>query len=174
VPAATLQGVFIAHALTASDIPREVAGHFWAKVEQTDGCWLWNGRIADDGYGQFAWKIRRTRRNTTRPAHRIAYVLLRGPLPPGSTIDHLCHKPEACVNGSACPHRRCVRPDHLAITDPATNTMRGASLGAHNAIKTHCPKGHPLAFIGRERRRRYCITCRREARQRGGVPSSAA
>ena len=30
----------------------ELPEHFWDKVNKTDSCWLWTGKI-DDGYGRF-------------------------------------------------------------------------------------------------------------------------
>jgi hypothetical protein len=34
--------------MNASDRER-----FWAKVEQTQGCWLWRSSLNNKGYGQF-------------------------------------------------------------------------------------------------------------------------
>ena len=114
---------------------------FWAKVEKTEGCWLWTAKL-DGGYGRFAL----TRRDF-RLAHRVSYEWNVGPIADGMTIDHLCHTRDAtCPGGPACLHRRCVRPDHLEVVTPRTNVLRAATVTGINAAKTHCDRGgHPLS-----------------------------
>jgi hypothetical protein len=71
---------------------------FWAKVQKSDGCWLWQGcRGARDGRGLF-WLEGRT-----VSAARIAFLLSRRE-DPGKTA--LRHK---------CENRLCVNPDHLEL-----------------------------------------------------------
>jgi hypothetical protein len=65
-----------------------------------------------------------------RQAHRFAWELLRGAIPDGLTLDHLCR------------NRRCVNPDHLEPVTAVENTMRGQAPHAINARKTHCLRGH--------------------------------
>jgi len=108
------------------------------------GCWIWTGTLVS-GYGQF--KVERVRWK----AHRWSYTALVGPIPDGLQIDHLCRTP-ACVN-----------PDHLEPVTPRINTLRGESIQARNALKTHCDHGHPLSgdnlvVYGKMR---ACRTCRR-------------
>ena len=74
--------------------------------EPRTGCWLWNGTLTWGGYGQ----ISRNGRNTT--AHRAMWKHLRGPIPPGMTIDHLCLT------------RRCVNPAHLEVVTYSENNYR--------------------------------------------------
>src|SRR5438128_4038158 len=88
------------------------------------GCWRWTGKIKPNGYGVFWW------RKQERYAHRVAYELWKGSIAAGLRVDHLCRV------------RSCVNPDHLELVTPHTNVLRGVSLSAQNAKKTHCPRGH--------------------------------
>jgi putative DNA primase/helicase len=56
---------------------------FVAKIEESEsGCWLWTAQISADGYGQFHLNGRKTR------AHRAAWMLLVGDIPPELVLDH--------------------------------------------------------------------------------------
>ena len=81
---------------------------FWAKVQKTDGCWLWTART-DKGYGMF-WRGDREVR-----AHRFAYEQLVEPIPAGLELDHR----------HTCP-KHCVNPEHLR---PATHQQNSQNLG---------------------------------------------
>lgn len=119
------------------------------------GCWLWQGvRFSRTGYAQFSVD------NKTRSVHRVAYELYVGPIPDGLTVDHLCRV------------RNCVNPEHLEAVTARENILRGESPCAHNARKTHCPKGHPYdegntrwSVLTSGQRNRVCRICSRE-RQR--------
>lgn len=76
--------------------PRDPATRFWEKVRKTDECWLWSAGTNQYGYGLFWY------RTGMVSAHRFAYELERGQIPPGHELDH---RP-------SCP-KHCVRPDHL-------------------------------------------------------------
>lgn len=57
-----------------------LADRFWAKVEKTEGCWLWTSATWGSGYG-FFW-IGGTKRSEY--AHRISWELANGtPVPDG-------------------------------------------------------------------------------------------
>lgn len=115
-----------------------------ALPEPNSGCWLWTGRVDKDGYGSFQVnkEIGKVR------AHRFAYEYIRGPIPPGLVINHLCE-----VAG-------CVNPDHLeAITQQANIDYCRSHVGK----RTHCPKGHAYAgdnLVIDCTGRRVCRTCR--------------
>jgi hypothetical protein len=105
----------------------ESAARFWSQVEKSpDGCWLWQGAMHHNGYGRPAWQGRRTM------AHRIAYTLLRGDIPEGKQLDHLCRV------------RRCVNPNHLEPVTQRENILRGIAPTAVNARRTACTHGHDL------------------------------
>jgi len=127
---------------------RTVEQRFWQKVKQLPGgCWEWMGTILATGYGQFVIK--------RKPfmAHRVSYEMLIGPIGEGLYIDHLCRNP------------RCVNPSHLEPVTPRENVMRGETIVARFAKKTHCPKGHPYDAENTYRIKtggRACRACMRE------------
>lgn len=67
-------------------------------VDEASGCWIWSNGCAN-GYGEI-------RRGEFRGrAHRYVYERLRGPIPEGKCLHHICGTP------------RCVNPDHLVLVD---------------------------------------------------------
>ena len=88
-------------------------------------CVEWVGECDDEGYGVFYAGGKAFR------AHRVAYVVDRGPIdPPSKLILHECDNPS------------CVRPDHLKIGTQADNmddmARRGRSLrGDRNPSRLH-------------------------------------
>lgn len=102
----------------------ELPDRFWTKIEKIGGCWLWTAYTDHKGYGRFKLDGKAER------AHRVSYEALVGPIPEGLQLDHLCRV------------RSCVNPDHMEAVTNRENCMRGDTLPAANAIKTHCPRGH--------------------------------
>lgn len=102
---------------------------FWTKVEKTGSCWLWRGQLDAYGYGMV--RDPRWGKTGTRKAHRLSYAMCIGEIPQGLDLDHLCRV------------RHCVNPAHLEPVTRRTNLLRGQTIPAANAAKTHCPKGHP-------------------------------
>jgi hypothetical protein len=125
---------------------------FWPLVQKTDRCWLWMGWRDALGYGRF-WMNGRS-----QFAHRVAWYLTYDAWPP-LPLDHLCRVP-SCVNVIS----------HLEPVTSRVNSLRGQTVAAANAQKTHCPRGHPYDEVNTRRTggRRFCRACRRahEARYR--------
>ncbi|MBT2430556.1 HNH endonuclease [Streptomyces sp. ISL-112] len=140
-------------------------------VKDASGCWMFGGAPNPvNGYcGIYVHGA------GTRPAHRVAYELLVGPIPVNMEIDHLCHTWDRnCPGGMDCSHRRCVNPEHLEPVSRMENHRRSLSPAAINERKTHCDSGHeftPSNTILRKlqtpaglRERRACRECERQWR----------
>lgn len=121
------------------------------KISHEDGCWPWIGRINNSGYSEVWYE------GASCKAHRVIYALLIGPIPSGLQLDHLCR------------NRRCVNPEHLEPVTSRVNTLRGVSIPAQNARKTHCVRGHLLVadnlYTTQSRACRACFPVRRKANE---------
>jgi hypothetical protein len=77
-------------------------------------CWIWTGARAkggnrnwnSDGYPIFQAT---TLRPKTRRAHRLAYQIWKGRIPPTAQVQHTCNVP------------LCCNPDHLVLGSAAEN-----------------------------------------------------
>lgn len=123
-----------------------------------DGCWEWQGIKNAYGYGVITTGS--TSYGTVRRfmAHRLAWEFLRGPIPDGLQMDHLCR------------NRGCVNPDHLEPVTQHENLLRGNTIPARNAAKTHCAKGHAYDEANTRRDKktgaRICRACRADQQRR--------
>lgn len=82
-----------------------------ARTDRTGECWIWTGSKTWNGYGFYCLRGRRTR------AHRVAYELAVGKIPPGLDIDHMCRT------------RLCVNPSHLQAVDRKSNNENRSNVG---------------------------------------------
>ena len=145
---------------------------FWAKVDRRgpDECWPWLSATDRAGYARFG----SVTRYGTNIAHRIAWMLVNGPIPDGLDLDH--------VRARGCVLRSCVNVNHLEPVTHFENCRRGSQ-----AQQTHCVNGHPFDsenLVMRFRRSgapyRQCKTCLRirakqqTAKQKGAAQTTPA
>ena len=145
--------------------PSRIARGEWLRflrktVVDDEGHWLWQGSVDWGGYGHYAWH------GFVYPAHRFAYIALRGPIAGRFELDHLC-----CI-------RHCVNPNHLDLVTHHINILRGRGAQRGGTRLVSCKRGHPFnddntlvrrkryadGTVGRNRRCRICTEqYRREA-----------
>lgn len=103
------------------------------EVEPNSGCWLWTGSMGLAGYG----RIKNAGR--TMMAHRIMYTRMKGAIPRGLHLDHLCRTP------------LCINPDHLEPVTPSENVKRGACVQKHLKCSAIHIKRRPRLNCDKER-----------------------
>lgn len=87
------------------------------RVVITDaGCHEW-ARRGEGGYGDMPRVA--ARQLGERRAHRAAYVLAHGPIPPGLGVLHSCDNPP------------CIRPEHIRAGTRAENSADMVARGRH-------------------------------------------
>lgn len=115
--------------MSAKPIPPEI--RFWAKVSKgpgKDDCWLWTAWTFKDGYGGFDVDGR------TIIAHRYAYILAYGTIPPDLSV---CHN---CPNGD---NPGCVRPSHLWLGTTGANNRDAMAKGRLSSGDRHYARLRP-------------------------------
>jgi len=93
-----------------------VLDRFWAKVDTSGECWLWTGATAGSAnpYGYF--QPGSSAQGPQVYAHRFAYEITYGPIPPGMQVDHVAER--------GCISQLCVRPEHLEAVTKTENLRR--------------------------------------------------
>jgi hypothetical protein len=134
---------------------------FWARVDQSGECWLWQGSRNAKGYGTLQ---RHAVQPTPMLAHRYAWMLAVGSIPDGLNVLHTCDTPA------------CVRPAHLFLGTLADNNadMRAKGRASAPPMRWHglCKRGHPLTAANRapaSNGRTYCRTCKRASQRQPGA-----
>lgn len=132
-----------------SDLPERIASKI--QINPDTGCWGWRRAKHPRGYAHIWWE------GKVWNGHTLTYLLLVGPVPEGTELDHTCRV--------TC----CINPSHLEPVTHRINVLRGESPSAQHARKTHCVNNHPLPDD------RICRPCRaadaraRRLRQRQAV-----
>jgi hypothetical protein len=134
----------------AFSVPGEPQGKALQRVlreaREQGSCWVPAQKPDRKGY------VRVKVQGKSVPVHRIAYTTLRGAIPAGLTIDHLCRNPS------------CFNPSHLEPVTVEENIRRGTQ-GQAQASKTHCIRGHEFTRENTYRppgkNERACRECQR-------------
>jgi len=85
------------------------------KIDETTGCWLWQGALDIDGYA--VKRLTVDGRPILRRAHIWYYEMWHGEVPPGMVVRHRCDV------------RRCVNPQHLQLGTVADNVRDTVTRG---------------------------------------------
>jgi hypothetical protein len=131
------------------------------------GCWEiqtfrrhsrdWEG---GSGYGEMSY------RGKTWRAHRLAFRLVKGPIPAGHVVRHTCN------------NQCCCNPDHVVSgtqKDNIADCIKAGNQQFHPSHYTHCKHGHPFEATARLTKEgwRACKVCQRAAqRKTAGWPES--
>lgn len=97
-----------------------VSKKFWSFIDgrTPSECWLWIGPRSGHGYGSFAFSGKQVM------AHRFAYELAHGAIPPGKLV---CHR---------CDIHLCCNPAHLFLGTHKDNSQdavrKGRLIGPRN------------------------------------------
>lgn len=99
------------------------------------GCWEWDGKRNDNGYGLFSAK--RFGYENAR-AHRVMYEVLVERIPDDLRLRHRCDNPP------------CVNPDHLIPGTAADNSRDMVERGRNSHMKrgATCANGHDMTRPG--------------------------
>lgn len=137
----------------------EASIFFWSRTKKTGtGCWEWAGYRTAAGYGQL------TENGVQKYAHRTAWEKIKGPIPDGLFIIHVCDNPP------------CINPNHLRAATPQENSKDMVSKSRdinQNGGKPFCIMGHAFSetntYLNKKYKKRSCKKCaiRRQRIRRG-------
>jgi hypothetical protein len=108
-------------------VAQDVQTRLYSKARaSTSGCWIWQGSIDKDGYGNFSIGKRSCK------AHRVSWALANGKEPGGLLVCHACDTPA------------CIHPQHLFlgttqdnIADKMAKGRQRAGAGSRHGSKTY-------------------------------------
>lgn len=105
------------------------------EVRGPSDCWMWRGLATsvspkyspDFKYGRLSgYDPLDSEKSRATYVHRLTWLLNRGPIPKGMTVDHLCFNP------------LCCNPNHLQLLTRAENSARKSPAAM---ARYHAPKG---------------------------------
>ena len=95
--------------LKSQGLSKNFLQRFWAKVNKTESCWIWNAGCSTGGYG-----LLKKGSKGTIESHRASWIIHNGPIPKGLCVLH------DCPSGD---NRLCVNPNHLWIGTKTENNQ---------------------------------------------------
>ncbi len=86
------------------------------------GCWIWSYSESNGKYLKYG---RQSFNGRVYHAHRLSYLLFRGPIPQGMRVCHSCDTP------------LCINPDHLWLGSDYQNCADKIAKGRHQHGSRH-------------------------------------
>lgn len=100
-------------------------------VDRSGDCHVWTGKTEKGGYGRIDYG-----RKKVLKAHRVAWEMAYGPIPPGQSVLHHCDNPP------------CVRDEHLFLGTQGDNVRDCAAKGRTGGhFKGRLGEDHPRAKL---------------------------
>lgn len=134
---------------------RPIAERFWEKVDFSGpetrpglgACWLWTGHT-NSGYGAFRVG------DSFQGAHRVAWVLQNGPIPPGMCVLHSCDV-RSCVRhlflGTKKDNARdALKKGRLKSQHHETNSNARINMSIARQIRLECGEGNSQLSVAKK------------------------